>query len=128
MKTFEDLIDVAIKAYKDRKIQRLIIEDKNYTDEMKVYICDVQYSFKYDAYIENHISFFKSLYKETFMIESQSDLSQTRLNDKKTKIVLANGELVTDEIWDYLKDISGEAQFLLLKGATVTQERVYEHL
>lgn len=130
-KTFNDLLDVVCKALKDNILdffeagsdgtQRYIMASYEGRDLLFYEESDDFYGH------DHHIKYIESLYTETtetFVIEHQSDFPRIKLNDKKTKIKLANGELVRDEIWDILKNLSGKNQLSILKGATVTQKRL----
>ena len=121
---FNDLIDVAVQAVRDEVLSRYIYYKTGNGDEViALYVGeDLKMQF-FTGEEKRGIERIKSLYTETFVIEHQSDLSKIKLNDKKTKIELANGTLVSDEILDMLKDQSGKTQLSILKGARVTQNR-----
>ena len=122
--TFDDLIKEAVNAVRDRRILAFeFAQSLADTDVIFLIKHDGRrHCFTYEE-AQFGIIFLESLATETFMIEHQSDLSKIKLNDKKTKIELANGTLVSDEILDMLKDQSGKTQLSILKGAIVTQNR-----
>lgn len=120
--TFDDLIKEAVNAVRNNIIQKFEFA-QSLMDNDLIFLTKhdgVRACFTYDQ-PQAGINYLESLATETFMIEHQSDLSKIKLNDKKTKIELANGTLVSDEILDMLKDQSGKTQLSILKGAIVTQ-------
>lgn len=128
--TLDNLIDVAVQAVRDGKIEihhfhkdhieYAVIGDAG-TDAWRSDCKDE---------IEDHIEYIKSLYTETFVIESEDDIERVK---RGAKIVLSNGsefiaELVTqlsrgrviDSTLGYIDQTYG---LFILKGATVTQKR-----
>lgn len=119
---FNDLARVAIQAVENGVLAAVVINDRDHSDKIgeTLYL-----GLNMTPHgIANEIKTIKSLYTETFVIEYQKDLLMINTNDKKIKVILANGEPVEEEIWSMLKDQTGEVQFSILKGATVTQHKV----
>lgn len=124
--TFDDLIDVAVKAYKDGKIDRVKIT-KGVSGGGGVLINgDRQFT---SSRPTDGINFINSLYTETFVIKEFSD---TKILKSGAKAVLGNGEEVIfsnkcgvdDALWFEYNDYhSTIIPFIALKGATVTQKR-----
>lgn len=131
--TFNDLIDVAVQAFKDKVLYNLNVRG-NY---IEFNITQGYTAYFDDTYIEGGIEEIQALYKETFVINEISDIQSIR---KKAKITLINGfesiaytdayqstgSLVVDLITHYGytdQSIVKYADFYILKGATVEQER-----
>lgn len=139
VKTFNDLIDVAVKARKDDHIGSLTIHPLNiafkWGGEDKLFdlneVCE-------------GISFFESLYTETFVIESVKDLQKT--NDT-SEIVTRFGDVIQgswselrwarhNKIEEYDKDsgsyknhedsVTNLLSYIFM-GATVTQRKDNEN-
>lgn len=122
--TFDDLIKEAVNAVRDRRILAFEFA-KSLADTDVIFLIKHdgrRHCFTYEEALFG-IIFLESLATETFVIEHQSDLSRIKVNDEKTKIELTNGELVSDKVWNILKDFPGKTQLSILKGATVTQKR-----
>ena len=130
--TFDDLIDVAVQAKKDGVLKYLRITDDaviiNTTDRKSLRTL-------YDAPLkasqyEGYINYIKSLYKETFVIESEEDLNRV-LYELDPKITLKTGEVIpfifkcVSKNNLIFEDQSGRncIPFVFLKGATVEQDR-----
>ena len=123
--TFNDLIDVAVQAVKDGviDIKTLCMDSirftpRDETDNVATYFDD-EYAYGFD--------YIKSLYTETFVIESKEDMY--RIGDEY-EIVLSNGEdvsemIIVTENYPYTSygDRLIPVRFEFLKGATVTQKR-----
>ena len=122
--TFDDLIDVAVQAKKDKLLgQVTIMHDAIH------YFIDGQSFSNGECNAEKGIKRIKSLYKETFVIESEEDLKRVKLNPK---ITLNNGEVIPFSFKSVVKDHlifydqpcgHNMIPFVFLKGATVEQER-----
>lgn len=128
--TFDDLIDVAVQAVKDGLIacddfKRHSISFCVAWDEDDGY----ELASHHDAkYFNEAIEFIKSLYKETFVIESINDAE--RLNNG-AKTTLKNGEVIyfqNIDDGDFWFTFNGygcdKFPFLALKGAKVEQTKV----
>lgn len=128
--TFDDLVDTAIKAARDGvaiithlEIDSIMIESINYNSlsPIEIYRGD-------ELEIKEAIDWVNSLYTETFVIESDSDIE--RLQDG-AEITLANNERGIFSVIGELKFITNTKtnnvimglNIFFLKGATVTQKR-----
>lgn len=130
--TFNDLIDVAVQAYKDGYIRLMRLDND---------VLDISYNIDGDGLCgfltskteESGYQFYQyirdinSLYTETFVIESKEDMY--RIGDEY-EIVLSNGEdvsemIIVTENYPYTSygDRLIPVRFEFLKGATVTQKR-----
>ena len=125
--TFHDLIDVAVQAVRDEVLSRYIYYTKGDGDEViALYVGeDLKMQF-FTGEERRGIERIKSLYTETFVIESEEDISRVKSG---ADIELANGNKCTflndDDMWR-IKDNKGFSHncgLLVLKGATVTQKR-----
>lgn len=128
--TFNDLIDVAAQAVKDDKIWLQFLSN----DELSFYIEGCDSAIRYVARrnhkrISKEIDFIKSLYTETFVIESEGDI--LKINDGAT-VELSNGNsgsvLHVDKHYKTIQFAKEEKHWgalgiFILKGATVTQKR-----
>lgn len=115
--TFDDLVDVAVQANKDRVINGFSVVGG-------VLNCQTldgeDYNLGIGCEVAHGIEYLQSLYKETFVIETEEDLD--RFN-KDVEITLANDEKLS---WEDLKSIglmNTHAIFKTLKGAAVTQSK-----
>lgn len=127
-KTFDDLIDVLIKAKKDNIVSRVEINRNslnatvNLTDSKIAEFCISK-----DAggiVFKERIDWINSLYTETFVIESVEDIARSK---RKAIVELANGNtFIVDTVSDnYLIPTCSfdKLTLLVLKGATVTQQK-----
>lgn len=128
--TFDDLIDVVVKAYRDRLLDIFLMNDEvvtvfNYDFTGTKEGINRADTSKYYQFI----NFINSLYIETFAIEKFSDTKRLKSG---AKAVLGNGEEVIfsnrcgvdDALWFEYNDChSTIIPFIALKGATVTQKR-----
>lgn len=128
--TFDDLIDVARKAFDEGVLQGYAVENKlvkslsikfSDTKVLTWHLGDDDYSIP--------IGHIQSLYKEAFVIECEEDLKRVK---SKPKITLNNSEVVPFTFKEAAKDhliFYDQAfghnliHFVFLKGATVEQER-----
>ena len=123
--TFNDLIDVAVQAYKDGVIFELTIKDEGI--QFKAKYGDVNWDVDMDrSSATTGIEDIKSLYTETFVIESKVDLNKLKTNAVITlknneKIVFSN-KFEDGFFFDIDSFNSTTIPFIALKGATVTQE------
>lgn len=124
--TFNDLIDTAVQANKDKVLPHIELrENEIYLYKFGIVKDDVSC----DVFA-NAISDINSLYIETFVIESEEDIKPFR--NLVESIVLANGEDIINDVMfhrgrPYFTKGDGngafEVGFNILKGATVTQKR-----
>lgn len=115
--TFDDLIDVAVQAKKDKIIGNLFIED--------TYVNFDSGNGSYDygiTCLSSGINFIKSLYKETFVIESVEQMNEITIK-KDAKVTLENGMQLTNSHLEDLCKFTNEYTFVILKGATVEQSK-----
>ena len=131
--TFNDLIDVAVQAYKDGYIRLMRLDND---------VLDISYNIDGDGLcgfltskteesgyqFGQYIRDINSLYTETFVIESEEDV----LNVKdEAEILFLNGEkaIFADSTRDghygfvLISNVIHKIPLPLLKGATVTQKR-----
>ena len=133
--TFNDLIDVAVQAVKDGviDIKTLCMDSIRFTP---IYDIDNVATYFYNEYADG-FDYIKSLYTETFVIESESDIKKTK---EGASVELANGNvfIVNKSKHESLAMKDGSKATGLtfkdsnnfwityslfeLKGATVTQE------
>lgn len=123
--TFNDLIDVAVQAFKDSVIFELDLEKDGICFKAKNLDMDIC-----QDSVEIGIETINSLYTETFVIEYASDMERIK---RTAIIVLENGCEVCAESdclhhgVNYIQTTYGGMNFNLsfvsLKGATVTQKR-----
>lgn len=117
--TFDDLIDVAVQAVKDGLIacddfKRHSISFCVAWDEDDGY----ELASHHDAkYFDEAVRFIQSLYKETFVIESNGDMNRLKVGDRFSQ----NGSSVI--IDKPLLDLLLNTPLFLTKGATVEQSR-----
>ncbi|NLD08911.1 MAG: hypothetical protein GX667_04885 [Xanthomonadaceae bacterium] len=122
--TFNDLIDVAVQAVKDGviDIKTLCMDSIRFTP---IYDTDNVATYFDDEYADG-FDYIKSLYTETFVIESEEDI----LNVKdEAEILFLNGEkgIFADSTKDghygfiLIANVVHRIPFPLLKGATVIQ-------
>lgn len=135
--SFDDLIDVAIQAVKDdviviRKFHSSLLNFEKIGETNHASDVEITRSSKARE-IQDAIDFIKSLYMETFVIESEDDLhSITKVNE----VALLNGEIVNfrglssedADVKMYLFDYCSNKYiismpFIAIKGATVTQQK-----
>lgn len=126
--TFDDLIDVAVQAHKDGLLRSIIIENYSLLAIKNDYV-KRHYKKGFDSYSEA-LNWFNSLYTETFVIESEEDISRVKVG---AKITLSNGSEFTAELvtqlsrgWvidSTLGHIDQTYCIFILKGATVTQQK-----
>lgn len=125
--TFNDLIDVAVQAYKDKLIKRVNLNGDDLNVNFKAEDCLVGFntsnskegSYQFQEYIND----IKSLYKETFVIEGNEDMKALFAKNESIEITALNKSVFTyDDLGDLLA-IDDKNLFKLLKGATVTQKR-----
>lgn len=124
--SFNDLIDVAVQGFKDGVIDKIMSISPE-SIEIRVDKENYDYSAQY---VQNGISYIKSLYKETFVIETEEDLSRV-LYELDPKITLKTGEVIpfifkcVSRNSLIFEDQSGRncIPFVFLKGATVEQDR-----
>ncbi|WP_077929246.1 hypothetical protein [Wohlfahrtiimonas populi] len=128
--TFDDLIDVATKAFKDRAIFSVGIT----ICAVSIKLHDKSEEVFTIADIDEGIEFIQSLYKETFVIECEEDIKRIKVD---STITLANGNIIkVKELCRYGVEYSNLSivyrdenyhviihTILELKGATVEQER-----
>ena len=129
--TFNGLIDVAVKAWEDGFLKILKLE-KGIVNQVFTVIDGIAYGWHDgDDDYSHAIDTIKSLYTETFVIESEED--EMKIRQPVKSIILANGEEIINEdrlslLQNGLCLKAGAAgnikiPFSLLKGATVTQKR-----
>lgn len=135
--TFNDLIDVTVKAWKDGCLKVLKLE-KGIVNQVFTVIDGIAYGWHDgDDDYSHAIDTIKSLYTETFVIESESDIKKTK---EGASVELANGNvfIVNKSKHESLAMKDGSKATGLtfkdsnnfwityslfeLKGATVTQE------
>lgn len=128
--TFDDLIDAAKKAVRDRVLhtfsfgrdlkERDLISLVSANNTKCIFDCKTS---------KEGVEFIQSLYKETFVIECEEDIRRIK-ND--ANITLSNGNRIEQAVHenrdDYIvfNDSSDDVytfNFMVLKGATVEQER-----
>lgn len=137
--TFDDLIDVSTKAFKDGVLyQSNLVKGRldykaDFNDEQTTVFDDANYNF------ESHINFIQSLYKETFVIEREEDIKRIKAG---AKITLNNGNLLTVKntyfiVEDHIsidaytdecttcQNLNRNIGIVFLKGATVEQKRLF---
>lgn len=130
--TFDDLIDVAVKAVKDRVLFMMSIGDNKRKGRYLNYAVNgnspTESFHESDDDYQACIDFIKSIYTETFVIESEEDYNSLKDN---ANIKLLNGEVIK-RIVNYsactpeFSDANGRVvrlSYLTLKGATVTQRK-----
>lgn len=130
--TFDDLIDVAVKAVKNRVLFTMSIGDNKRKGRYLNYAVSGNSStesfYESDDDYQSCIDFIKSLYTETFVIESEEDYNSLKSD---ANIRLLNGEVIK-RIVNYsactpeFSDADGRIvrlSYLTLKGATVTQQK-----
>lgn len=123
--TFDDLIDVAVKAWKDGYLKVLEFE-RGTVEQIFTVIGGRAYRWhEGDSDYNYAVDLINSLYTETFVIESEEDISRVKSG---ADIELTNGNKCTflnqDDMWR-IKDDKGfsyNCGLLVLKGATVTQK------
>ena len=122
--TFNDLIDVVVQAYKDGVIPSLELGSEMGVRSVRCLASAILD--EWDDY-SNGVNNIKSLYTETFVIESKEDMY--RIGDEY-EIVLSNGEdigsivTISDDTpyFEYDGRLT-PVPYAVLKGATVTQKR-----
>lgn len=125
--TFGDLIDVAVQAYKDG-VSTIKIDTKIRT----VFVEELRTTYGV-GHIDLGIKKIKSLYNETFVIESEEDFEKIKIKAKGT---LLNGNKFTVEgkthssVYGGLLEVHADftnrkdrLSFLSVKGATVEQPK-----
>lgn len=139
---FDDLIDVAYRAYRDGIFDEISIDKSSFT---LVGATGIHHYYERSrGVIHCHkgkdslectpraIKYIKSLYTETFVIECEED--EMKIRQPVKSIILANGEeIINENRLSLLQEglclkagVAGNIKipFSLLKGATVTQKRV----
>lgn len=133
--SFNDLIDVAVQAVKDGVIATLVvnkggIEFTSISDRK-------YYAISSGDFTSRDIDVIQSLYKETFVIESEEDIKRII---KGARITLTNDNLLTAKntyyiVEDYIvidaytdecttcQNLNYNIGIVFLKGATVEQDR-----
>lgn len=120
--TFDELVDIAVQAWKDGIVEELILNDF-----MSIATIEDRYDFaKGQTFgVSDTINKIKSLYNESFTIECEDDLRRLK---EGARVCLSNKEEVTfihkykDAL--FFSDESLNAlslPLIALKGATVTQ-------
>lgn len=119
--TFNDLIGVAVQANKDRVINGFSVVGE-------VLNCQTldgeDYNLGIGCEVAHGIKYLQSLYKETFVIESEKDVE--RIKDNAVVTLLNGHELpaIKARRDEYIEFTGvGDFYFLVLKGATVEQDR-----
>lgn len=124
---FDDLIRTARKAFDDGIINH-VKTSKSVVFELEITTSEGSERRWHHgdlSYIDG-INYIKSLYKETFVIESKEDIGRIKKgaeitlsngNKSKVSVVFSDKNAIKVDGWDYL------LQFFVLKGATVEQSR-----
>ena len=124
--TFNDLIDAAAQAFKDGKLAKVTM-----MRDGLIYLTthDIRVKSVSDDIPSSGIDFIKSLYTETFVIESEGDIERVKVG---ALIELSNGNSDRAMLTDKYSGQSmvqfsenkhwGAVGLFILKGATVTQE------
>lgn len=130
--TFDDLIDVAVKAVKNRVLFTMSIGDDKRKGRYLNYVVNgnspTESFYESDDDYQYCIDFINSLYIETFVIESDADIDKVNCN---ANIKLLNGMHIEtssnggDGCVSYFSEESADnyVDFIFLKGATVTQRK-----
>lgn len=127
--TFNDLIDVAVQAYRDGVADTLEVGYADGIERVKLHVDGHTYSYYQCSVIEEHVKHIESLCTETFVIKDFSDTKRLKSGDSA---ILSNGEEVVfsnrngadDSLWfEYDGCHSAIIPYISLKGATVTQQK-----
>lgn len=132
--TFDDLIDIAYRAYRDGVFSEISIDKSSFTTIGC--IGWHQYFLRDRGVIRCHkgvdivesidltVAFIQSLYKETFVIESIEQMNKITFK-QDAKITLSNGEVLHESVICSLSKFDNDVAFCVLKGATVEQKRLF---
>lgn len=113
---FDDLIDVAVQAYKDGVLTDMELDESGLSSSQVMCFFSA-----HQEDIIKSINEIKSLYTEKFVIESQDCIERIDFIDGK--ITLQNGESLSDKEFEDILDFSDPLLLKVLKGATVTQPK-----
>lgn len=117
--TFDDLIDVAVLAYKDGIADKLAIGFDGGIERVMLHIDGSAWSYYQSSDISGHIEHIDSLYNERFVIKSMEDIDNIKWDTAKA--VLPNDCELDLNILDGA--VNRNIMLRLLKGATVTQQK-----
>lgn len=127
--TFDDLIDVAIQAYKDGVIKSLKLLDYGVHSLSYSVNGDENTIFSQHKDYSDDINSINSLYTETFVIEGFHDTKALKKGDKAVlgngeEVIFSNRTGVNGALWFEYNDCHRAIiPFIALKGATVTQKK-----
>lgn len=119
VRSFNELVDVAVQAWKDGVLKNLSFE-KGAVDQVFTTINGVSFAWHDgDDDYSGAIDTIRLIYTESFIIKTVDDIFNIKWKDSKA--LLQNGNEIELDILDGALDIA--TTFKLLKGATVTQKR-----